>query len=223
MNSLNKVVNFNYNDHGSYLAPFGTMLSTMAVNGGRMDSIATFVSVLVDQLGAKVSEKLEEKKEIINKSIAALTSTAAVTALNSYMPTSVNTIALNYLANGVCGIGVYKAVEALAPTKIIPYVRLPLEVGVSTLVGMGITNLLNSAGVPQETTFAAGGFLTMLATCSLALNDLVYSRNTSTQAPGANNRGPFHYIVRDLSKVRTLKDGRVMIPVSNPSSQPKTT
>jgi hypothetical protein len=199
----------NLNDYGTYLSPLGTMLCT-GLSGSGVNTVSSAVSVVINQLGLKSTDFLEKNKSLVNRSVGVLAAIIVTTVAQPHVSGSSNSnFAVTCLANLGLFIAASKTVEAINPARIIPYVRLPATVAVSCLVGEVARIGLLALGASAQEINQIGGFLTMLAVCSVALNDLVYSK---TETVIVRDDTPRPQILKNVDKqVRQLSDGRLLI------------
>lgn len=199
----------NLNDYGTYLAPLGTMVCSGL--GGGINTVSSAISVAINQLGIKTADKLESNKGLVNRSTALFSAIVVTTVAQSYIyGASGNNFAITCLANLGLFMAAYKGVEASNPSRIIPYVRLPVTIGLSCLIGEVARQIFLTLGSSPQDVNQAGGFLTMLAVCSVALNDLFPQKVIVGNSP--TDASPKPYILKDIKEeVRQLPSGRVMI------------
>jgi hypothetical protein len=209
------------NDYGTYLSPLGTMVCSGLYGG--INTTSSAISVLINQLGLKTADKLESNKALVNRSVAVFVAIAATTLAQSYIyQGSGNNFAITCLANLGLFIAAYKGTEQANPVRVIPYVRLPATIGLSCLVGEVARKGFLALGFLAKDINQTGAFLTLLAVCSVALNDLVY-KNTQTIVVRNEDTGPKPQILKNVKdQVRQLSDGRILImPDKKGGSKPQ--
>ncbi len=200
----------NLNDYGNYLAPLGTMVCT-GLSAGGVNTVSSAVAVAMNYLARKTADKLESNKSFVNRSVAVFSAIVVTTVAQGYVSkASGDNFAITCLANLGLFIAAYKGVESSEPSRIIPYVRLPVTIGLSCLVGEVARQAFSALGASPEQIQESAGFVTLLAACSIALNDLFY-QNTNHQASEVDKH-PRPYVLKDLkNEVRQLPSGRVLI------------
>jgi hypothetical protein len=210
MNSINNFMNQyskDINDYGTYMAPIGTM-AVDCLTGSPINTISSACAVLMNQVGLKSAEYIEKNKTFVNRSVAVLAGVAVTTLAQSqiYGPSG-NNLAIALLSNLGLFIVTAKTVETVNPVRIIPYVRLPASIALACVVGEVAREVLKGLNFSQSEINNAGGFMTLLAVCSVALNDLVYKKTETVfvDKPAGTQ------ILKDLSQVRQLKDGRFLV------------
>ncbi|MBX9923467.1 MAG: hypothetical protein K2Y01_05095 [Rhabdochlamydiaceae bacterium] len=200
------------NDYGTYLSPLGTMLCT-GLFGDGVNTTSSAISVAINQLGLKTADKLESNKSLVNRAVAVFSAVVVTTVAQSYIyQASGNNFAITCLVNLGLFLATFKGVESSNPVKIIPYVRLPATIALSCMVGEVARKGFMALGVSAQNINQTGGFLTLLAVCSVALNDIFYKNTAAAAGNTSASTGPRPYVLKDVQQeVRQLPSGRILI------------